>query len=79
MSPRIRDFLIAALGIALIVWGTDAVITLLSGLRDPQIDNNEIFKILGPIIQNDNSAVIAIVSGALGFSAGKNTSKGESA
>lgn len=71
MSPKARDFVIIAFVMALIFWGSGMMFAFLIGLFNPNVDNADIFKILGPIAQNVSSAAISIVSAMIGVKVGE--------
>jgi hypothetical protein len=73
MNEADRSFIIRVFGYGLLLWGSGMLAVLLLGLFNPAVDNNEIFKILGPIAQNVTTAAISIVSGLAGYKVGNST------
>lgn len=71
MNEADRTFIVRIFGYGLLIWGSGMLAVLLIGLFNPAVDNNEIFKILGPIAQNVTTAAISIVSGLAGYKIGK--------
>lgn len=71
MNEADRSFIVRIFGYGLLMWGTGMLAALLIGLWSKEVDNTEIFKILGPIAQNVTTAAISIVSGLAGYKIGK--------